>query len=96
MAIIAPQTAPNHATGNYHRINKVDLVCGTLEKAPHYLVYVGFYAHKYGRDDNPQPMYTNVVEIPVSDLEVDPRVQLYQLLLASPLFAGTNAMSDEQ
>lgn len=95
MAIIASQTARNHAMGNYHRINKVTLVCSPTEREPHYLIEVGFYAHAFGREDNPQPMCVNVVEIKFSDLPVDPRVDLYALLLQSPLFAGTNAVSDE-
>lgn len=94
MAIIAPQTAPNFATGNYHKILKVEILCGPREAIPRYHIMVGFYASETARDVNADPMYINTVDIPFKDGVEDPRGGLYDILMRSPLFEGTNAESD--
>lgn len=94
MAIHAPQTAPNFATGNYHRILKVEMLCSPTEPVPRYHVLVGFYASREARDVNANPMYVNTVDIPFDALVVDPRAEIYNLLMQSPLFHGTNAKQD--
>lgn len=95
MAIIAAQTALNFAHGDYHRIIKAELVCAPTVERPHWHILVGHYASAYAREQNPQPMFTNVVDIYLDELEADPREGLYGLLLQNELFAGTNAVSDE-
>lgn len=95
MAIIAPQTALNFATGNYHRILKFEGICSPSEPDPRLRILVGFYASREARDANTDPMYVNPVEISFADLLVDPRVEMYELLMASPLFTNTNAAPDE-
>lgn len=94
MAIIAPQTAANFSTGNYHRILKIEVLCSPREPLPRYHIMVGFYASAEARDLNSDPMYVNCVDIPFSDEVADPRVEIYNLLMQTPLFAGTNAASD--
>jgi hypothetical protein len=94
MAIIAPQTAPNFSTGNYHRILKVEVICNPRELVPRYHILVGFYASAEARDINSDPMYVNAVDIPFTDGVEDPRAGIYALLMQTPLFAGTNAESD--
>lgn len=91
MAIKAPQTAPNFATGDYHRILKVEMLCSPTEPVPRYHVLVGFYATREARDINSNPMYVNTVDIPFGALVVDPRAGIYDLLMQSPLFVNTNA-----
>ena len=95
MAIIAPQTAPNFATGNYHRILKVEIVCSPKEPCPRYHILVGFYAHAEARDSFSDPMYVNAVDIPFTNGVEDPRPHIYDLLMQSELFINTNAASDE-
>jgi hypothetical protein len=96
MAIIAPQTAPNFATGNYHRILKAEILCGPDEPVPRYHILVGFYASPEARELNTQPMYVHSVNVPFEILAEDPRVALYDMLMESPLFKGTNATTDEK
>lgn len=101
MAIIAPQTAPNYSTGDYHRILKAELLCSPSEPVPRWHFLVGFYANAYARDVAPEsPMYVRsifrTVESIVAVGGVDPRVQMYDLIMEDPLFAGTNATSDVQ
>lgn len=91
MAIYAPQTAANGATGNYHRILKAEIICSPNEPVPRYRLLVGFYASESAREANADPMYVNAVDIPFSDAVPDPRTGLYSLLMESPLFANTNA-----
>lgn len=95
MAIIAPQTAPNFATGNYHRILKVEIICSPSDPVPRYRVYVGFYASQAAREANTDPMYVNAVDIPFSNAVPDPRGAIYNLLMDTPLFANTNAAPDQ-
>lgn len=99
MAIIAPQTSPNFAIGDYHRILKAELLCAPDEPIPKWHILVGFYANEYARDQNPKnPLYVNQIFKPIADLvaegETDPRVFLYGLLMKDELFAGTNAAPD--
>lgn len=94
MAIIAPQTAPNFSTGNYHRILKVEILCSPREPVPRYHILVGFYAHAEARDAFSDPMYVNAIDIPFTDGVEDPRPYLYDLLMRTELFANTNAQSD--
>lgn len=96
MAILAPQTARNYATGEYHRINKIESECSPETVVPRWLIWVGFYASAEARDLNPkEPMYTDCYAIPFADLAADPRIAFYELLMAIPPFAGTNAAPDE-
>lgn len=96
MAIEAPQSAQNWATGNYHRILKVEMLCGPTEVVPRYHILVGFYHSKEAREQNPtEPLYVNTVDIPFDALLVDPRNEMYNMLMQSPLFAGTNAKRAE-
>jgi alkylhydroperoxidase/carboxymuconolactone decarboxylase family protein YurZ len=92
MAILAPQTAPNFATGDYHRILRVEIICSPQEINPRYRVLVGFYANRAARDANCEPMYVNAVDMPFSGATPDPRPGIYDLLMNSALFAGTNAV----
>lgn len=94
MAIIAPQTAANFSTGNYHRILKVELIVNPRETVPRYHVLMGFYASAEARNANTDPMYVNIVDIPFSVEIPDPRPGIYNMLMNSPLFLGTNATSD--
>lgn len=97
MAVILDYTAPNYATGDYHRILKLQFLCAPGETIePRWEIHVGFYASEEARANNPaNPMWYNVVTIPLSQLPTDPRVDFYDMLMNSPLFAGTNAQSDE-
>lgn len=94
MAIIAPQTAPNFATGNYFRILKVEIICGPTEPCPRYQVMLGFYASSAARDSNVDPMYTYNIGIPFTNGVEDPRVKIYELLMGTELFVNTNAAPD--
>lgn len=100
MAIIAAHTAPNFAFGNYFRILKAEFSCAPYQPGneaaiePHWHILLGFYASADARDMNTQPMYVHVIDIKLSELPSDPRVDLYSLILQSPLFAGTSAVSD--
>lgn len=94
MAIISPQTAPNFAIGEYHRILRAELLCAPGQQEPCWNILVGFYANEYARNQNTQPMWVNNVVIPLKDLPVDPRTELYNLLMQNELFAGKNAAPD--
>lgn len=102
MAIKAPQTAPNFSTGDYHRINSIEYHCYPYEPdhpdppEPKLVIRVGLYANRAARELNPKnPMWTNVAEIPQSQLPQDLRDMVYTLLMQTPLFAGTNAEPDQ-
>ena len=99
MAIIAPQTARNGATGKYWRVLKSELLVGPAEPIPRYHHLIGLYASEYARDVEPLlPMWTESVFVPLAGLVgtglPDPREEIYRQIMASPLFAGTNAVSD--
>jgi hypothetical protein len=94
MAIIAPQTAPNFATGNYHKILRGELICGPKEENPRMIVFMGFYASEAAREANGDPMYTHIITIPLSAMAQDPRIELYELAMQCDLYANTNATSD--
>lgn len=103
MAVIAPQSAPNFATGEYHKILKAEYQFfpggpnTENPPEPQLQIHVGFYFNEAARDLNPQnPMWVNVVTVPVKDMTEDHRVFLYDLLMKTPLFAGTNAAPDVQ
>ena len=91
MAITMQHTAPNFATGNYHRILKVELLCGPTETVPRYHVLLGFYASREARDANVQPMYVNTIDIPFDALVKDPREELYGIIMQCSLFSGQAA-----
>lgn len=95
MAIIAPQTAPNFATGDYFRILKEEVLCSPGEPLPRKRVLLGFYASAAARDANTDPMYVYSIDIPFCDALPDPRPQTYAALMLMDLFANTNARSDE-
>jgi len=99
MAIIAPQTAPNFAIGDYHRILKAELLCAPDEPVPQWHIMIGFYASEHARQQNPKtPLWVNHVYIPLSDVVnaglSDPRDVLYALAMQTTLYAGTNAEGD--
>jgi hypothetical protein len=94
MAIIAHAQSPNFAAGNYHRILRVEMICNPGEPNPRYVVHMGHYFSEQARELNTQPMYVNQVIIPFSQLAIDPRNELYQLVMASEQFAALNPVSD--
>lgn len=99
MAIIAPQTAPNYSTGDYHRILKAELLCSPSEPVPRWHYLIGFYANAYARDVAPEtPMWTRSIFVTVESIVAgggpDPRVLMYEQIMRDPAFAGTNATSD--
>lgn len=99
MAIISSQTAPNYAIGDYHRILKAELLCSPSEPVPRWHFLVGFYANSYAREMAPEsPMYVRSIFCTIASIVaaggVDPRVQMYDLVMQDPLFAGTDAASD--
>lgn len=102
MAIIAPQTAPNFGTGNYHRIIRAEFLCSPPRPdnpnppEDRLVVYVAFYASAYARDTNPDaPLYVNTLTFLFSEIPVDPRTWMYDLLMQSSLFKDTNAQQDQ-
>lgn len=99
MAIISSQTAPNYAIGDYHRLLKAELLCSPDEPVPRWHYIVGFYANEYARDRAPQnPMWTRSIFVPIKDIVdaggADPRVLMYEQIMAQAPFAGTDAASD--
>lgn len=101
MAIIAPQTAENYSTGDYHRLLSAQLLCSPQEPVPRWHYLVGFYASAYARDVAPdKPMWTRSIFVTVESIVaaggVDPRDLMYEQIMADPAFSGTNATSDVQ
>ncbi len=94
MALIAQHTAPNFATGNYHRILKVEVMCSPREPQPRYHFMVGFYASEQARDQNADPMYVHQVGVPFGEGVEDPRGYLYDLLSKTELFSEMNPEHD--
>lgn len=96
MAVIANYSSPNFATGNYHRIIRVDMICSPNEPNPRYEVYVGHYFSEEARRINTSPMCVNVVVIPLNSpaLGQDPRDRLYEIVMADAMFAASNPVSD--
>jgi hypothetical protein len=99
MAIIAPQTAPNFSTGDYHKIVSAQLLCSPDEPVPRWHYIVGFYASAAARELAPgNPMWTRSIFVTVESIVAgggpDPRVLMYEQIMADPAFAGTNATSD--
>lgn len=96
MAIIAHCYAPNFAAGAYHRILRIEMLCSPGEPHPRYVVHVGHYFSEEARNQNTDPMYVHQVVLPFADFPVDPRDELYARVMASPLFAGLDPVSDVQ
>lgn len=99
MAIIAPQTAQNYATGNYHRILKAELLCAPDEPTPKWHIMVGFYASEYARQMNPkEPLYTHHIYKSIETMLMeglpDPRDQLYVFAMQDTQYINTNATAD--
>jgi hypothetical protein len=102
MAIIAPQTAPNYATGNYWKIIKSELLCSPDEPVERMHYVIAFYASEAARHASPnRPLWTEsifrTIEQIIADGGTDPREGphgMYAQIMKDPRFAGTNAASD--
>lgn len=96
MAIIAAQTMDsNWATGNYHKILKIEFICSDNVDAPHYRIIIGFYASEAARAANKDMLHQRTVNVLCSDTVPDLRIFGYEQLMLSDGFANTNAVSDE-
>jgi hypothetical protein len=95
MALIMNHTAPNGATGNYFRINRINGICAP-GVFPHWEIWVGFYASADIRAENTNPLWQYTIEIPFSDLQVDPRSGqmpgLYSVVKNYAPFAGESTL----
>lgn len=99
MAIIAPQTAPNFATGDYHRILKAELLCAPSEPVPHWEILVGFYASEAARQANPkEPLWVHRLSLSIEEAKAhgypDPRDMLYDFAMKDMRYKNTNAKRD--
>lgn len=100
MAIIAHCVAQNYGAGNYHRINRTEVICGPFEPNPRFVHHVGHYFSEAARDDpNSEPMWTNRVVVTFAEIVAsgrpDPRDMWYADVMASSKFAPLDPVSDE-
>jgi hypothetical protein len=74
MALILDYTDPDTgAVGNYFRILRIVGVCAPNEPDPRWEVWVGMYANQEIRTKGSGPLKQYQINVPFSDLAVDPR-----------------------
>ena len=96
MAIIAHCSSENYAAGNYHRIINVEIICAPGEVNPRFVVHLAHYFSEQARNLNSSPMYVNRIVLPFSEFKVDPRKELYSLIMKNKMFDGLGAVTDEK
>ena len=100
MAIKGAQTARNQATGMYHKIQRIEVMCSALEPEPRVLVVVGMYISEAARDNFPDaPLEQRNILFKLEDMIAagfkDFREMAYDYIMQLPPFVDTNAVSDE-
>lgn len=73
MAILMDHVAPNGASGNYFRINRVEGIFSPGEGTPRWEIWVGFYTDQATRTKHADPAYNYRINVPFRDLPGDPR-----------------------
>ena len=101
MAIISPKTSPNHVPVDYFRVSRIEISCAPGDPQPKVAALLGYYYNQDARNLTPEvPVFSGPEYFSIDDMVAagypDPRALVYDYLLHHhPMFAGTNAASDE-